>query len=336
MTRQRFIHPEFWTDPSISKLTTHEKLMFIGMFSNADDEGILLGSPAYLRSTIFPYDDISNSKVKEMRDRIASICKNIVVYVVDEIEYIMFTKWSKYQNPRYPKASRHPKPPTNCDSTILPQACNQIDESLQPNSNQMVTVGKGMGLGMGLGMGMGKGMEGVETTPDPTPSPEIPYDEIVKAYNDTCTLMPKANRITTARRRAMSARWRDYGKGELQPFINLFRRASQSAFLNGENDRGWYADFDWLLNESNLTKVLEGKYDRAIRASPGKPVTQQEENSRILRRMYEDAIREEQANGDNEGSDDPTLKPDKRSFSEQQVPDNRQPGEFVGSLPRTL
>lgn len=177
--------------------------------------------------------------------------------------------------------------------------------------------------------------EDKNTTP-PTPSPEIPYEEIAKAYNDTCTLMPKANRITAARRRAMNARWRDYGKGELQPFISLFRRASQSAFLNGENDRGWYADFDWLLNESNLTKVLEGKYDRAIRASPGKPVTQQEENSRILRRMYEDAIREEQANGDNEGSDNPTLKPDKRGFPEQQVPDNRQPGEFVGSLPRAL
>lgn len=177
--------------------------------------------------------------------------------------------------------------------------------------------------------------EDKNTTP-PTPSPEIPYEEIVKAYNDSCTLMPKANRITAARRRSMKARWNDYGKGELQPFVALFRRASQSAFLNGENDRGWYADFDWLLNESNLTKVLEGKYDRAIRASPGKPVTQQEENSRILRRMYEDAIREEQANGDNEGSDDPTLKPDKRGLSEQQVPDNRQPGEFVGSLPRAL
>lgn len=83
----------------------------------------------------------------------------------------------------------------------------------------------------------------------------------MKAYNDSCTLMPKVVRITDARRRAMKARWRDYGKGELQPFTDLFRRASQSAFLNGENDRGWYADFEWLLNESNLTKVLEGKYD---------------------------------------------------------------------------
>lgn len=199
--------------------------------------------------------------------------------------------------------------------------------SNQPAANQQLTTNK---------KGRREECKEVNNTTPPTPSREVPYEEIAKAYNDTCTLMPKANRITAARRRAMNARWRDYGKGELQPFISLFRRASQSAFLNGENDRGWYADFDWLLNESNLTKVLEGKYDRAIRASPGKPVTQQEENSRILRRMYEDAIREEQANGDNEGSDDPTLKPDKRGFSEQQVPDNRQPGEFVGSLPRTL
>ena len=32
-------------------------------------------------------------------------------------------------------------------------------------------------------------------------------------------------------------------------------------FLQGSNDRGWTADFDWLIaNDTNYLKVLEGKY----------------------------------------------------------------------------
>lgn len=206
---------------------------------------------------------------------------------------------------------------------------NQQVTSRQPTSNQQVTTIK-----------KHKKQEETKETEEeitPTPSSEVPYDEIVNAFNGTCTLMPKVSRITGARRRVMNARWRDYGKGEMKPFVDLFRRAAQSAFLNGENDRNWWADFDWLMNEQNLAKVLEGKYDRTTtRAAPSRPLSQQEENSRILRQMYEDAIREEQANGNSQGTDDPTLKPDKRGFPEQQVSDNRQPCKYVGILPRAL
>jgi len=36
----------------------------------------------------------------------------------------------------------------------------------------------------------------------------------------------------------------------------------RSAFLNGNNQRGWTVDFDWIVkSEDNFTKVLEGKYE---------------------------------------------------------------------------
>lgn len=39
-------------------------------------------------------------------------------------------------------------------------------------------------------------------------------------------------------------------------------RIMASDFLMGKNDRGWCADFDWLVkNEKNWVKVMEGKYD---------------------------------------------------------------------------
>jgi hypothetical protein len=58
-----------------------------------------------------------------------------------------------------------------------------------------------------------------------------------------------------------------------QKFIDQFTRAVIKAqevpFLRGEGDRGWKADFDWLIaNDRNVLRILEGRYDSGARASP--------------------------------------------------------------------
>lgn len=60
-----------------------------------------------------------------------------------------------------------------------------------------------------------------------------------------------------------------YDKGYTPEQLDeVFRKAQASNFCTGLNDRHWKADFDWLLNESNLVKVLEGKYDNPAAAKP--------------------------------------------------------------------
>ena len=62
---------------------------------------------------------------------------------------------------------------------------------------------------------------------------------------------------------------RIYSKGYTPEQLDeAFRRAQASSFCTGQNDRHWKADFDWLLNENNLVKVLEGKYDNPAAAKP--------------------------------------------------------------------
>ena len=155
MARKRFIDPNFWTDIEISKLTPMERLLFIGCFSNADDEGRLPGNPAYLRSAIFPYDDISLGDIQGMRDNIIEKCKNLVIYEVDGNEFLAFRKWSRYQSPRYPKPSQFPAPPTE---EPLAQDCNQIDASVQPNDS---SLSEWDGVGVGDQVGDQEGDEGM-------------------------------------------------------------------------------------------------------------------------------------------------------------------------------
>ena len=84
---------------------------------------------------------------------------------------------------------------------------------------------------------------------------------ILSEYNETCGhVLPKAQRLTDGRRKAIKARLEEYGREAL---TRIFAKTKASAFLCGNNDRHWRADFDWLLKAENAVKVLEGKYDRA-------------------------------------------------------------------------
>lgn len=50
-----------------------------------------------------------------------------------------------------------------------------------------------------------------------------------------------------------------------------FCRAVRSPFLTGQNERGWRADFDFLMNETKALALLEGKYDGRAQAPASKP-----------------------------------------------------------------
>ena len=54
----------------------------------------------------------------------------------------------------------------------------------------------------------------------------------------------------------------------------MLTKLGQSKFCNGDNDRKWKADLDWLIaNDTNWVKVYEGKYDNKT------PIIPIEENS---------------------------------------------------------
>jgi hypothetical protein len=87
----------------------------------------------------------------------------------------------------------------------------------------------------------------------------VPFEKIMQLYNEICVSFPKVLNIEGQRRKAVAARWKTYKS--LEAFETLFRKTEASSFLKGHNDRNWMADFDWITKPTNMTKVLEGKYD---------------------------------------------------------------------------
>jgi hypothetical protein len=72
MARKRMIDPNIWMSQDFSRLSTLSKLVFIGLFSQADDEGRGRANSQYVRSALFPYDDkISKNDVERSLTEIA-------------------------------------------------------------------------------------------------------------------------------------------------------------------------------------------------------------------------------------------------------------------------
>ena len=87
---------------------------------------------------------------------------------------------------------------------------------------------------------------------------KINYQEIVDKYNSICKSLPKVIKLSDARKKAIKARLNIYSLEEIE---TVFKKAEQSNYLKGTNNLNWKADFDWLMKDRNMAKVLEGKYD---------------------------------------------------------------------------
>lgn len=93
----------------------------------------------------------------------------------------------------------------------------------------------------------------------PTAKP-LTKSEVIEAWQQRMVPQgfPAIRKITGQRDRQLAARLKD---SSLDEWLEAMAAMERSAFLRGENDRGWRADFDFLLQPKSFTKLLEGAYD---------------------------------------------------------------------------
>lgn len=94
---------------------------------------------------------------------------------------------------------------------------------------------------------------------DNNTSTPVDYQSIIDLYNKICISYPKVKSLSNARKKSIKARLTS--GYSLNDFENLFNKAESSTFLKGGNNRNWLANFDWLIKDSNMAKVLDGNYD---------------------------------------------------------------------------
>ena len=86
---------------------------------------------------------------------------------------------------------------------------------------------------------------------------KINYKEVAETFNTICVSYPKVKSLSEARKNAIRARLRTYSMDDLK---RAFEAMEQSEFLKGNNSSDWSANFDWVMKDRNLAKVLDGNY----------------------------------------------------------------------------
>lgn len=108
MARKRMIDPNIWQSEDFSKLSTLGKLVFIGLFSLADDEGKGRSNPVYLKSSLFPYEEgIRSADIDKTLSEIGSNM-SVIFYTHDGSNYYNLYNWNEWQKIDKPTPSKIP------------------------------------------------------------------------------------------------------------------------------------------------------------------------------------------------------------------------------------
>lgn len=184
-----------------------------------------------------------------------------MVEVIDNVIHV--SNWEKYQNvegmerireqTRKRVAKHREKKKLECNATVT--QCNATEEDID------------------------KELERDIEREEEREKKRIDYQLIADMYNNICTSYPSIKTLSDARKKAIKARLNTYS---IDDFKTLFKKAEASTFLKGGNNNNWSANFDWLIKDANMAKVLDGNYDNRAVEKPrntGNRVAEQLEES---------------------------------------------------------
>ncbi len=152
MARIRTIKPEFPQSESMGKVSRDARLLFILLWTIADDHGRARAHSRMLASLLFPYDEDAGSLVptwlNELQDEGC-----IRLYEASGSQYLQITQWARHQKIDKPSKPQHPG----------------IDDDTREASRDSIEVSENPSLGR-----EGKGREGSrgESNPRLEDSPE--------------------------------------------------------------------------------------------------------------------------------------------------------------------
>jgi hypothetical protein len=107
MARIRTIKPEFPQSETIGRLSRDARLLFVQLWTIADDAGRLRGASRMLASLLYPYDNDAPKLIGAWLEELEQK-ECIRRYEVDGSQYIEITNWLKHQKIDRPSVSRIP------------------------------------------------------------------------------------------------------------------------------------------------------------------------------------------------------------------------------------
>lgn len=241
MPRTRSIKPEFWSDEKLSQISMNARLLFIGMWTYSDDYGVVKGNIRWLKSMIFPYEEISIKKIETWIDELIKL-QRILPFKHSGETYFFIPNFLKHQTINRPSKNRNPEPPQNIlaalnDDSLSTHALltDETETETETETNMSKT-----------------------TLPKPNGFDDRIHS-ILQNWNQFAERMGLATirSITPKRRQKLRSRLKE----KQFDFPAILTKIENSDFLLGLTTN-WRVDFDFIIHsQENYLKILEGKYE---------------------------------------------------------------------------
>jgi hypothetical protein len=260
MARIRTIKPEFPQSESMGRVSREARLLYVNLWTVADDEGRARGSSRMLASLLYPYD---NDAPALMETWLAELDGEGCVrrYEVDGSTYLDLPNWLKHQ--RIDKPSKSRLPAFEDGSRVVAKPREESTTDLGPRTNTL-----------DLGNGPRTKTEDIAVASQPGLSerprnlngkPRIPTKEIDAEFDAWFAQYPKADGPDAARTRYRSIRRSSRATAAelLQGAMRYSQEKSGTDPTYIKTAKNWLNDGDWK-NPPRAPHTGAGNHDQQL------------------------------------------------------------------------
>lgn len=191
----RSVHPGFFSDPTLAKLTPHARILYVGLWCYCDDDGRGEWLPKHIDGALFPHEAVHIHGLLGELERVGKLIR----YEVAGRQYFVLPAFGRWQHPKYKRTSNVPPPPTG----LVPDL-EQDSPTLSPSWGQA-------GTKHGRQEGEGEGVE-VEDT-------HTVCVNLAKAWGESATERQAAKVVAAVPRLASLT------PGQLRQFVNAAKQS---------------------------------------------------------------------------------------------------------------
>jgi len=227
MARARYIKPETMTNEDLAELPHSARLLFIYMWMIADRRGRLEDRPKRIRAKCFPYDGL------DCEPLLAGLAEYgfITRYEIEGEKYLQINQFEVHQKP-------HPREAESVIPNINGEMETPIEQKKTPKPDQKPKEDK------------------------KAKNQQCPVNKIVDLYHEILPELAEIRledgKLTGQRAKYVQQRWRTSTKYQkLEWWDRYFNFCRKLHWLFGDNDRGWQANFEFLVTLSKFNNILE-------------------------------------------------------------------------------
>lgn len=290
MATRRMFSIRITESGSVFRLPFSAQALYFHLGMQADDDGVvdafnilrlmacseddlhLLEEKGYIKILnddllVYIFDWKENNQIRLDR-KVDSLYQDLVRQQIPDVEFSK-SKDSANQNEE-PQSLENTE--DNQASTKCQPNDNQVTTKCQPSDNQMSAQDRVVEVSS-VKDSLDQ-FRSEEVVPKEPQQPQekvtsfVNYQSFVDEYHQRCPSLRKIKALTPGRRQRLKALLAKYTVDQI---LLVFDKAQASALLRGECSGKGYenfiAGFDWIINEDNFVKILEGKYDSRSRPS---------------------------------------------------------------------